>query len=111
MIKFRAWSKTDKRMIWWDEMSKNSHGLLRYLTRDDMYALMQYTGIKDKNGVEIYEGDVVRAWGGECHYGVWEFEKTITVNDHFGDVYELSHFEYLEVIGNVHEHPELLVVE
>ena len=128
-IKFRAWGKTGKRMIWWDEISKNPHGLLRCFTWDDMYALMQYTGLHDKNGREIYEGDIVRdsedkmcivKFGlhvlgccGCCYDG---HQSVGFYLDPHNDRWDLGPTAQgkewdsagLEVIGNIYETPELL---
>ena len=75
---------------------------------------MQYTGLKDKNGKEVYEGDVVN--GGEfngCYsYGTVTFRAgCFWVWNTHGEpfpfkVYEQSQF--IEVIGNKYENPELL---
>ena len=85
----------------------------------DILAKEQYTGLKDKNGVEIYGGDVCRCWGGEEHNGMFEYSKTYEVKwqgsgfdmviDDCGYGWNYSgHFENIEVIGNIHENPELI---
>ncbi len=84
--------------------------------------LEQYTGLKDKNGVEIYEGDILGdnaivewftnlVWdgGGSLHSGF--YCKKWAEYWHEGDPIDMSFhtgFNGVEVIGNIHENPELL---
>ncbi|GGD05682.1 YopX family protein [Enterococcus wangshanyuanii] len=122
--KFRAWDKERGMM--------KCHGLFQGCTIAQLYnddyqnymrfldeiILMQYTGLKDKNGVEIYEGDVVRQVAGEYSYiGAVEkdcYQFYIDGIDpldaySFDDVADTSNCTAdLEVIGNIHENPELL---
>lgn len=103
-IKFRAWNDIRKQMLSWDQVEETLP--LRFLNNSRLVPL-QYTGIKDKNGVEIYEGDVV-----STHSSVWDNDvpnKVWKVTDMQKDYTKLSSDILThEVIGNIYENPELV---
>lgn len=66
---------------------------------------MQYTGLKDKNGVEIYEGDLVVENGSFGPYQVEYYKNGFYLGDFLHSNWNA---EDVEVIGNIYENPELL---
>ena len=129
--KFRAYFDKYKRMIYnvgvVNENSIlvdfNGDGDCEYIFLTNDTKLMQYTGLKDKNGNEIYEGDVCRwtdpeAFDGEIISDVFivrysdQFLKWIGENNNsYDDLYDFIDDRQLELIGNIYETPELLEVE
>lgn len=109
--KFRAWHKTEKRMIDWFEL-RDYHSLGNVLDGGlDAYDCMQFASHKDKNGKEIYEGDLFY-YKGDMYKVVFEngcfLCDTIGSSSNYSGcgVYEMA--KYIAVIGNVYENPELL---
>lgn len=123
-IKFRAWLPEGE---WNDEGTEQEYVMVHdlafeeYAPINDLLAgvdhLMQSTGLHDKNGVEIFEGDICTFYRGQSHeVGPY----TVKWNpDHCGFHLYLPHEEIttydcgphrtgIEVIGNIHENPELL---
>lgn len=111
-IKFRAWFRETKMMSNGFDPFADFHELTRIgLQNAD---LMQFTGLKDKNGKEIYEGDVVLIenerfvveWG----LRAWEFVRPDRRGEYqHGEITPLG--ADTEVIGNIYENPELISKE
>lgn len=113
-------SRELKFRVWWKDGSEPTI-YTEYDLFDDTWtsaeyiAIEQYTGLKDKNGKEIYEGDILSA--GDKYYKV-VFEsiragfvaKGITqyTGDHFAGYFGRYLVNHCEVVGNIHENPELL---
>ena len=107
-IKFRAWDKTLNKIHSWSTIE--NHFTLEELLDDNFFEAMQYTGLKDKNGVEIYEGDILSYFGFE--YEV-TFEESAFGWSEDGQFYAfaemaIDEIEKTKIIGNIYENPELV---
>lgn len=128
MPKFRGWHKELEQMIYGKEIcghieyTTNLIDALNTMLNEDDYdiEIMQSTGLKDKNGVEIYEGDVVHYTSSIMNKAEWykkivrhgsallmvSFDEKTRDSSEFLNV--LSATKGVEVLGNVYENPELL---
>ena len=108
--KYRLFNTIDKVMIDKPNSIRIVDGVM---TCDDEDILIEYTGLKDKNGVEIYEGDILQTYYGK------EVDGRPFVAQYIGGAFvqqypngskrNISAIEYTPaVIGNIHENPDLL---
>jgi len=102
-IKFRAWNKEENKIKYSSEYPDLPcfFTLNQWQLGQEMYPMMQYTGLKDKNGKEIYEGDIVRRLTEKYQviFGEGYIEPFYTYGI-TGDTYE--------IIGNIYENPDLI---
>ena len=136
MIKFRAWIKTEKRMVETDNLLDIDYEYNEVQTQEVYFVnglpddrdlesfsfedviLMQSTGLKDKNGKEIFEGDIVDykgrkavvKWHGSYASFIYRFVDDLQERVSDWDPLFLAYYHF-EVIGNIYENPELLEVE
>ena len=133
-IKFRAWDKDNNCMIEnWYEITEEKFTKDRFLGRQAqtlVTEVMQFTGLKDKNGKEIFEGDIIKVHDleedeeirDEDFIGVFIYdkenlrfqfdEKYLGYIDEIGFIVTSDWLDYeYEVIGNIHENKELLEVK
>jgi len=121
-IKFRAWNKTRKCFTYFSLRPADNlrEVVLTCGKPNENFELMQYTGLKDKNGKEIYEGDIVHLGAYNNCQKKWlptyKCEVKFTL-EHGGYAvstpYTDNHFndfeaKYCEIIGNIYENPGLL---
>jgi len=125
-IKFRIWCKQTEEMHTVERMGFDD-GELWYVEDEDRHTqppyfmdrndsvLMQYTGLKDKNGREIYEGDILRLKAKKGYeylgdVGVIRMSYSAYVIGTSTGEYLFIYFDEVEIIGNIYENPELLEV-
>ena len=137
-IKFRAWDKELKGMMKWEDEKESICDAIPYDNGDEWTercTVMQYIGLKDKNGKEIYEGDILQVESADreiikvvCKFGIarrfmdtgcgvdipsFYFERTdglksFPIVNNWNNKHDL---EMLEIIGNIFENEELLWVK
>lgn len=117
--KFRAWDKDHKYMEYTDKnlvvcfsdegVEITDHTTFSHsCTSMEKFELMQSTGLKDNDGIEFYEKDIVRNIDSE-ELGVVEYDEgqfRVSYNDVSEQLWEID--KDLQIIGNIYENPELL---
>ena len=122
-IKFRVWDKLDERFIKCDEGYQGHYILslngefhnLQNGSGGKEYIVQQWTGVTDKNGAEIYEGDIIQYQDGS--YQSPKYDKVVVEWKSENDGYDYNGWKLVdtflqggefEIIGNIFENSELL---
>ena len=118
-VKFRAWDRIQKQSMFdWEKILKTGFEL--FLKDSFGFVLMQFTGLKDKNGKEIYEGDIIKMLDEWIdHYelysnhqiefgsGCFRLENAVPLFECLDEDSDFKKCQF-EVIGNIYEHSHLL---
>lgn len=114
-LKFRAWAEVEKghkRIIEWETSRRL---IAEWIGNEERgVEIMAWTGLKDKNGKEIYEGDITE-WGDSKEKCRIDFDGGCFI--FYGEEAPKSYAalsgcnEYMVIIGNIYEHPELLAAK
>lgn len=119
-IKFRAWDEQDDIMYKVGRLDLSEGELTVYPENYQGYTLstiqkpvlMQYTGLKDKNGVELYQDDIILVSGQktviECEKSFLGFYLWAESCREYVSLAFLTGYRDFEIIGNIHQNPELI---
>lgn len=132
-FKFRAWDKNQKKMkdVWLNKLIDRFGVQGSNVFDNDDYEVMQWTGYKDRDNKDIYEGDIISSPNGQIKKALIYFSQATFWYKEWDEMYEEWHHsemgwceQYgskeigilhwsanriaLKVIGNVFEHPELM---
>lgn len=117
-IKFRAWCKSEKKMLTVQQVlfDFDNNVLKEWTHQKSKVKFLQYAGLKDPNGVDIYEGDIIdlcqSKYEGEHNFNVVVFEngcfcaKDKLTSRNLHETISIG-IDY-EVIGNIYENPEII---
>ena len=109
-IKFRAFNPATKDMLYSDEAPEEPQRLGNFfwgISAAPSSIIMQFTGLFDNKGKEIYEGDIVDNWQGGWNVVVYKapfFEATVSVDQ--SSLYSREWWDRVKVIGNIYDNPD-----
>jgi uncharacterized phage protein (TIGR01671 family) len=128
-IKFRAWDKKISRFHYWSSIIQKHDNIFWAMAKNNEMPITEFTSLKDKNGKDIYEGDIIKSESNIirisdnkptgktsiCYFrigwhksGCWNKFDGLS-DDHTGITgITISVLQYYEIIGNIHQNPELL---
>jgi len=118
-LKFRAYCPVEKKMFYRVNINDGKavkYGYQWFNESNTIYnsGVMQYTGLKSKTGVEIFEGDIIKAviieYDSLITMGVvtYDPEHAFYANKNEGGLTPLYKLGYIEIVGNIHDDPEIL---